>query len=215
MKLNVNTDASIKLTAKLEKLHRSAFPSAVRNSLNEVAFNSKKLVPKTASENFTIRQKNFFNRMTIVNKASGFDVSKMISKVGIDGSKKISDGLEKQETGGNIQGRKLIAHDMARVSGSNAKKVRAKNFFKKVNNIGTAQKRIKGSKYFRIKKGSKETVFERTGKNKITPIYNLRQTKISKVDSKPFIKPSALEASRQMESIYKKQAEFQFKKYLR
>lgn len=215
MRLDVNTDASIKLTAKLERLHRSAFPSAVRNSLNEVAFNSKKLVPKTASENFTIRQKNFFNRMTIVNKASGFDVSKMVSKVGIDGSKKISEGLEKQETGGNIQGRKLIAHDMSRVSGSNAKKVKSRNFLKKLNNIGTAQKRIKGSKYFRIKKGVKETVFERTGKNKITPIYNYRKTKISKVDSKPFISPSALQASRQMESIYKKQAEFQFRKYLR
>ncbi len=42
MKLDVNTDSAIQLTAKLERLHRSSFPSAVRNTLNDAAFDMKK-----------------------------------------------------------------------------------------------------------------------------------------------------------------------------
>lgn len=216
MKLNVNTSASIQLTAKLEQMHRSAFPSSVRNTLNQTAFAAKKNVPKKAGENFTIRQKNLFNRMTVVEKASGFNVSTMVSKVGIDGSKQsLSSGLEKQETGGTIVGRKLIAHDMARVSNSNAKKVKSKNLFSRISKIGTAKKRVAGSKYFRIKKGSKETVFERVSKKKIVPVYNYRNNRNSKVKSKPFIFPSAVLASKDMEKEYQRQAEFQFKKYMK
>ena len=216
MRLDVNTSESIKLTAKLETLHRSAFPSAVRNTLNDLAFESKKLVPKKADENFTIRQKNLFNRMTIVERAKGFDVNKMVSKVGIDGSKgSLSDGLEKQETGGNIQGRKLLAHDKARVSGSNTKKVRAKYYFKNIDKIGTAKKRVKGSKYFRIKKGSKETVFERVSKSRIMPVFVVRTTNISRVKASPFISVSAKLASKLTAKIYQNNAEFQFKKYLK
>ena len=84
MRLDVNTDAAIQLTAKLEKLHRSAFPSAVRNTLNETAFNAKKLIPKNTDNNFTIRQKNLFSRFSKVEKATGFDVKSMSSKVGIE-----------------------------------------------------------------------------------------------------------------------------------
>ena len=42
MILNVNTDAVVALTNKLEKLHRSAFPVAVRSTLNSAAFDMKK-----------------------------------------------------------------------------------------------------------------------------------------------------------------------------
>jgi len=140
----------------------------------------------------------------------------MVSKVGIDGSKgSLSDGLEKQETGGNIQGRKLLAHDKARVSGSNTKKVKSKYYFKNVSKIGTAQKRVKGSKYFRIKKGSKETVFERLGKNKIMPVFVVRKTRISNVKPNPFISVSAKLASKLTAKLYQNNAEFQFKKHLK
>lgn len=216
MHLNVNTDASIVLTAKLEKLHKSAFPSAVRNSLNEVAFNAKNLVPKKASQNFTIRQKNLFKRFTIVEKAKGWNVNQMSSSVGIDGStkSKLADGLEKQEKGGVINGRRLIAHDKARVSGSKEKKVRAKNYFSSIGNIGKPNKRVKGSKYIMIKKGGKGTVFEVQNK-RLTPIYNLRRTDKTRVHPKPFIYPSAKLSAIKLDSIYKKQAEFQFKKHLK
>lgn len=216
MKLNVNTDAAIQLTARLEKLSKTAFPSAVRNTLNEVAFTAKKLVPENAANNFTIRQKNLFTFMTLVNKASGNNVNGMVSQVGVNGSKgSLSDGLEKQESGGIVIGRKLIAHDMARTSNSSKKKIKSKNLFRNVGKFGTAQKRVPGSKYFRIKKGAKETVFEKTSKNKITPLYIVRKTKSVLIKKKPFINPSAVKASKNMEGIYEKQANFQFRKYLK
>ena len=217
IRLDVNTSPLIDLTTRLNNIHRSAFPSAVKNSLNEVAFNAKKNVPLAAKENFTIRQKNLFNRFTIIDKAKGFDVNNMVSRVGLDGSKqkKLTYGLAKQETGGTIIGRKLIAHDMARTSSSPNKKVKSKNYLGKINKISTSSNRQRGSKYFTIKKGSKETVFERSSKSKITPIYNKRQTKNTRVQAKPFISPSALKASANMARIYKKQAEFQFSKYIR
>lgn len=215
MRLDVNTDASIQLTAKLEKLHRSAFPSAVRNTLNDAAFETKKLIPEKASSEFTIRQKNLFKRMSIVQKANGWNVNNMVSKIGIDGSKgSLSDGLEKQETGGNLEGRKLTPHNMGRISGNYAKKLKVKNQFSKIGKIGTKNKKVKGSKYFRIDKGSKGTVFENLG-NKIVPIYNYRSNPVSNLKKRPYIQPSALEASKRMEQIYFKNAQFQFKKHLK
>lgn len=217
IRLDVNTSAMIGLTNRLNNLHRSAFPSAVRNSLNEVAFDAKKNIPLIAKENFTIRQKNLFNRFTIVDKAKGFNVNNMVSRVGIDGSKqkKLTLGLATQETGGTIIGRKLIAHDLARVSSSPNKKVRTKNYLKNINNIGKLGNRRRGSKYFTIKKGNKETIFERVSKSKIVPIYNKRQTRNTRVHAKPFIYPSAIKASQNLDNIYKKQAEYQFAKYLK
>lgn len=216
MKLNVNTDASIQLTARLEKLSKSAFPSAVRNTLNETAFKTKSLVPKKASQNFTIRQKNLFTRFVLVDKAQGFNVNQMSSKVGIDANtkSKLAEGLEKQEKGGVIQGSKLIAHDKARVSGSSKKKVRKGNYKSVVSNVSKKGKRIKGSKYVMIGKGSKRTIFEVKNK-KLNPLYNVRNTDKSRVKSRPFMLPSARLAASKMEDVYKKQAEFQFKKHLK
>lgn len=217
IRLDVNTKPLIALTTKLNGLHRSAFPSAVRNSLNEVAFDAKKNVPLVASQNFTIRQKNLFNRFTVVEKAKGLNVGNMVSRVGLDGTKqkKLTEGLVKQETGGTILGRKLIANDMARTSSSPNKKVKTKNYLSKITNIGTPGNRKRGSKYFTIKKGNKATVFERLSKSKFVPIYNKRQTRNSRVQAKPFIAPSALKASANMDIIYRKQAEYQFSKYLK
>lgn len=215
MRLDVNTDASIQLTAKLEKLNRSAFPSAVRNTLNETAFNTKKLVPKNAKDKFTIRQSNLFTRFVLVDKASGFNVNTMVSKVGIDANtkNKLAEGLEKQETGGVITGRKLLAHDKARISSSPNKKVKQSNYLNKVSNVSRKGNRNK-SKYVMIEKGSKRTIFE-TKNGKLNPLYIVRNTNKTRVKTRPFMKPSANEASKNMEAIYNKQAEFQFKKYLR
>jgi hypothetical protein len=125
--------------------------------------------------------------------------------------KGLSDGLEKQETGGNLLGRKLVAHNLARISSSAKKKVKKKNYIQNVTNIGTARRRVKGSKYFRIK----NTIFENTSKKKITPIYTIKKSKTTSLKARPFIYPSALIASKNMNSEYQNQAEFQIKKYMK
>lgn len=248
MKLNVNTKAVNGLTTKLIGMHKSAFPSAVRNTLNDAAFKTKELIPKKAGQNFTVRQKNLFKSFTGVDKASGFDVKSMVSKVGLDTSKprtsKLVEGLEKQETGGNIHGRKLTPHDKGRVSGSYGKKLKAKNRFDKINvhdsthayraNKGSRGSKFvaavmsankRGSKYMLLKKGNKGTVFEISGvstnistrklKFKLTPIYNYRNSKTSRVKAMPYIAPSSKLAARKMEDFYLKNATFQFKKYMK
>lgn len=216
MKLDVNTDASIQLTAKLEKLHKSAFPSAVRNTLNDVAFDAKKRIPKKANEQFTIRQKNLFSKFSKVEKANGFNVNTMSSSVGLDSvsQPKLTENLAKQETGGVSIGRKLTPNNKARVSGSYAKKVRLKNQFKNIGKVGTKNKKVKGSKYFIIKKGNKGTLFE-SNKGKLTPLYNYRSNPISRLKKRPFINHSALDSHKHIESFYLKNANYQFKKYLK
>ena len=138
MKLYVNTDATIILTAKLEKLHRSAFPSAVRNTLNEVADNHKKLIPKVAKHKFkNERNKTFFRAITNYEKATGFDVNKMTATSGLNpkalGGKasKVINNLEKQETGGKIKGRKLLAGSWSRSGNNLGGKVKSSSRFEK------------------------------------------------------------------------------------
>jgi hypothetical protein len=107
MKLNVNTKANIVLTAKLERLNKTAFPSAVRSTLNDAAFEMKKTnIPDSARKNMTVRNKTVFKKFTGVKKASGFNISSMASEVGFipkDGVKghKVPSGMESNEVGGS------------------------------------------------------------------------------------------------------------------
>jgi hypothetical protein len=152
--LDVNTSATIELTAKLEKLHKSAFPSAVRNTLNRVAFETKKEIPNQASKTFTTRQKTFFKRMSIVEQASGFNVRTMASMVGIDASKdkRLAENLAAQETGGTVKGRKITPHDDARVSKSFKKPVSRKNYVTRV-------RAHDGTRAFKSHRGSRKSKF--------------------------------------------------------
>lgn len=210
-------DGAIQLTAKLEKLHRSAFPSAVRNTLNDAAFNTKKLIPKVANQKFTTRSKTLFKVMTGANRASGFNVNTMHSSVGIlsnlSNRSELAEGLSKQETGGTVDGRKLIPHRMGRVSSSHQKRLRSKYRFRKIKI--TTNKRKGDSNIILIKKGNKGTVFERKklkSRVKLTPIFHYRSNNKSTVKRTPFIEPSAKLIARKMPDYYKNNAEFQFKK---
>lgn len=218
MKLNVNTDAAIQLTAKLEKLHRSAFPSAVRNTLNDMAFEAKKQIPIEAKDQFTIRQKNLFNRFSIVEKASGFNVSSMVSKVGIDANvnrgNEVSKGLEKQEKGGSIVGSKLIPHNKGRLSGSYQKKMPKKRWLANID-IGTQKKKVVSAKYVLIKSQSKGTVFEINNNKKLTPVFTYVKSRNKSIQKRQFIQPAVKTATSKAEMFYKNNAEFQFKKHLK
>lgn len=244
--LNVNNDKVIEFTAKLEKLNKSAFPSAVRNTLNNAAFEVKKQLPKTAESKFITRQKSFFKRFSIVDKAEGFDVNKMISKAGINSAidSEIANNLVSQEFGGMVNGKKLIPHDNARVSGSQNKRVAAQNRLNKVNIydgtkaynrhkggkkskfvaaiMGTAKS---GKKHMMLKTGSSGMVYEVTAisqnaKNKkvsfkIKKLYSVRNRKSNNVKAHGFMSATAAIVSKDIDKIYQKNAEFQFKKYLK
>ena len=217
---DINTDAHIKLTAKLGALHKSALPVAVRGTLNNAAFETKKFIPKTAARKFTTRNKSFFRAFSSVNKASGFSINSMASEVGINQGRgsKVADGLEKQETGGTINGRKLVPHDQGRVSGSHNKKLRKKNRFGNISVVDARKRNGKKGNYLLIKKGSKGTVFEIKGtgkKQKLKPVYTYKNTKKTRVNKSPFMAPASWIAAKKMPQFYVKNAQRQIDRLMR
>lgn len=82
---DVNATELIKFTKKLESIHKSKHPNAVRNTLNTMAFNTKKnrILPE-AKRGFNVRKPNVYKVFSTVEKAEGWNVNKMISKVGMN-----------------------------------------------------------------------------------------------------------------------------------
>lgn len=144
--LNINTDAIVKFTATLEGLKKSALPNAVRGTLNNVVYDVKtKTMPGKSKSEFINRSPNFFKANSSFEKASGWDINKMVSKVGFT-SDKLQGGnnyavkdLEQQEHGGTIKGRSFIPLEQARVGGNKSKLVRSNARLSKIKNIVNAR----------------------------------------------------------------------------
>lgn len=242
--LRIDTSEVIKFTNKLEKLNRSAFPNAVRNTLNNAAFETRKEIPITAQKKFVTRSKSFFRAFTVFDKAKGFDVDKMISKAGINGGKsggqRVAENLVKQEKGGNIEAGRLTPHNRSRVSNSLSKRIRKKNYKSKVDafNASKTYRNAKGSNRSKFvasvmaanKSGKKHFILEtngtgmlyeiksintNTGNFKLEKLFNLRRESNHKVKGQNYILESANKVSKNIPRFYKKNAEYQFKKALR
>lgn len=131
--LKVDTTACVKLTAKLEKLHKSAFPSAVRGTLNKAAFDVKQnTMLKSSRRTFVNRKENFFKANSNVTMAQGYDVPSMRSAVGfISSNLKYNNfavkELDQQEYGGKIPQRDFIPLDEAREGNNVRQAVRPGN----------------------------------------------------------------------------------------
>lgn len=150
VKLDVNTDASIQLTAKLEKLHKSAFPSAVRNTLNELAFDMKKKeIPGSFKTSFKRKRGTlpFVKKLIQIDKASGFNLNNMKSIVGfLNPSNKVDkrfvEGLVKQEDGGIINDG--LRYLKSARGGKKNGKVQSENFYDKSKVISGRSKAGRG-----------------------------------------------------------------------
>lgn len=241
---DVNTDEVIGLSAKLERLHKSAFPSAVRNTLNNAAFDMKKNIPGEAAKKFTTRNKTFFRRVSAVNKADGFNVNAMQATTGISADPELADNLGAQEFGGTVKGKKLVPHSHARVSRSRNKRVAKKYNLNKVRaydatntfkaHRGTRKSKFvaavmgtvkSGRKFMLLKTNNKGTLYEvvsvssnvrsKKVRIKLKKLYLIRNKNKHTVPSTGFLKNSAVIASSKMNGFYVSNAEFQFKKYLK
>lgn len=218
MQLNINTDAAVVFTAKLEKLHRSALPVAIRQSLNSAAFDVKKdTMPKSAANEFTQRKKNFFRATSRVEMAKGFDIKSMSAKVGFigGGTNQAVRDLEEQEYGGKIGGRAFVPLDEARVSKSYKRSISKRNqlknirgidrirnkkeFYPKVNKVGTGGHILyKGIVFFvRNIKGSKID---------LTPLYSYKQGRSIKVNATMFMRSATLKSGNELEKFYQTEA---------
>lgn len=243
MKLNVNTDASIQLTNKLEKLHRSAFPSAVRNTLNDAAFDmKKKTILESARDNFNVKQPSFFKKYTGVKRASGFNLSSMRATVGFlnASDKKVRaaiEGMEKQEHGGVIDdGLRYLKYSRG---GGLGKKVQKKNYYDKSKIVTGRSKRagtVKSKFVARMFRAFKEdkAFFMNTMKGnflvtvrsasstidgkldfKLNFVMMDRRVKKSKIKRTNFNKEASELTANKIDDFYRKNAEYQFKKALR
>ena len=96
------------------------------------------------------------------------------------------------------------------------KKIRKKNYLSNfIGRVGTPKKRVKGSKYIMINgSAGKKTIFEVKNK-KLTPIFTVRNTDKTRLKKRPFLRPVAVLVSKKIPQMYKNNAEFQFKKYLK
>jgi len=235
MQFNVNTDAVVAFTNKLEKLNRSAFPVAVRSTLNSAAFDMKSnTILSSAKNTFVQRKPTFFRKMSTVNKAQGFDINTMQAMVGFTGNTQAVEDLEQQEHGGKIGGRSFVPMRTARTSGSDAKPVRANAQLSRIKVVSTAnttgknegEKFVKsvifagvggnvlsewnGKKYLWRVNSLKRT----NGSFKLTPIYSYQPGRGVKVSATGFMEKATMQSAAQMDEHYYRHAERQFQKAL-
>jgi hypothetical protein len=124
-------DDVVAFSAQLQKVHRAALPNAVRFTLSDAAVNMKKeSLIKSANKNFTIRNRSFFKSYSVFNKATGYDINKMVSNAGITKSSKAKNanskskagiGLSKQEFGGSVESKAYIAPENKKTKSLNAR----------------------------------------------------------------------------------------------
>ena len=215
--LNINASETVKLTNKLEKLHRSAMPIAVRSTLNDAAFMARKLIIKNFKSNFIIRNRTFISSHTAANRCQNtFDINRMQSDAGIiKGKTGAGDLLIKQEDGGTIS-RRRIPSDNVRQARANRRLVNKNQYAKKLigfkNGIiyrsseSTIVKNDKG--IWRIFKGYNK----KTGKGRIERWYTFNRS--ITITKHPFVDPASSETATKIESIFEKNAQKQFAKYL-
>ena len=222
---NINTDEAVVYTNKLEKLHRSALPVAIRGTLNSAAFDVKqKTIPLVTQTTFEERRKNFFKAKSRVIMARGFNIRSMSSQVGFFGAEnnQAVENLEKQERGGLIPGRTFIPMDTARVGKSHSRNISGRNKLKNIRAID----RINAKKDFarKVNKAGvgghiiyKGTLFSvqstERGKIKLKPLYSFdkgRSAKITKATR--FMRKATTISVSKMNSFYIKEATKQIKR---
>jgi hypothetical protein len=132
--LDVNAQGLIEYTQKLDKMKRSSLPNAVRNTLNTMAFDTKKkTLLQEAKKSFVQRNPSFFRRFSRVEMAKGFNINLMRSTVGMvdrafgRSSEQAGRDMTQQQVGGRIGGRTFVPLDTARTSKSHRKNVRRAN----------------------------------------------------------------------------------------
>lgn len=185
---NVNTSASIELTYKLEKISKSAFPLAVRSTLNDAAFDVKKnTLQQSAKRNFIQRAPTFWRRFSAVNKAEGMSVNGMHADVGMtsQGEQKAETPIRQlvqQEKGGTID-RGLDYLKGARGGDTNRKVSRA-NYFDKSRNVsgkfkrpGTSKSRFVAAAYVSLRERKRMTFKGRDGRRFTMQVTSINESR--------------------------------------
>lgn len=236
MKININSDAVVEHTNRLEQMHRSALPVAIRGSLNSAAFDVKlKTMPIQVGKEFVQRNKTFFKANSRVEMAKGFDVSSMVAVVGFTDNKlkggnnfAVKD-LAQQERGGKIKGKSFIPTDEAR-GGNKNKPVRPSNRLGRITNIVNSENVAGRSPKEKFKRAvmmagkggfvlgnipGKKKLYKVLGtgkKVKTQAIYSYDEGRSVDVDSTNFMQIASMMSGRKIEQFFIKEAKRQFKR---
>ena len=216
---------------RLEKMHKSALPNAIRGTLNSMAFDVKKnTMPKEAQRAFINRDRNFFKAKSRVKTARGWNVDRMASVVGFVGNSQSVEDLEAQERGGIIKGRAFIPVSQARTGRTINRKVARRNQLrriKKVVNVSDAKGRTAGDKFvksavhvgvggyllrgeqlLRVKQMKRNNRSKWTIKTEL--LYTYRKGRVVRVRPTNFMQRATDVTAKKGNSIFIKEAERQF-----
>ena len=239
--ITIDTREIEKLAWQLTNIHRAALPNAVRDTLNDLAFDVKK---RTLSESVVsafdnLRNPALFKKYSGVLKAQGWEIQKMQSTVGMmpqEGATKVVNRLEEQEEGGTLKS-DYIPTNIARVGGLHKGKV-LKNRWK--GNItrfahipyGNRQELIRQVTGWGIKSGGKgkgaailygNTLFEVKGFKRFRKtnsielhfdrIYTYKKNRQVRIKPTHFVRNAALETGVRVQEFFNKNAEKQLAKF--
>jgi hypothetical protein len=242
LKLNINIDAVVKFTNILEKMHKSALPVAIRQTLNDAAFDVKKnTMPQTATSKFTQRQKNFFMANSRVEVATGFDLKTMRSTVGFYENRLVNQStnyavkdLEKQETGGTIHGKTFIPTVFARRGKSNTGLVKPNARLSKIRKSNIINAKDMRGQYHKLTKHQQFIVAAKRagiggfviyndlllmingidGKTiNAAPLYSVKKSRSVNVSRTSFMRSASEISGRKLPHFYVKNAQKQMEKY--
>lgn len=229
-----NSDIN-KLTDTLKKLHRSAFPVAARQTLNDLAFDVKKQsILATAKDTFTVRQPSFFKTFSSVQKATGFN--NLIAEVGMI-DKGASANFHEQEIGGTIE-HTAIPTKEARMSGSLKRKVAKQYWLGKGKIVDTSKRGGPGRRFSKKSKQVSDMMyahdhglwvrqkgmmfivlsFTKNGNNvkfRTRPLYSVERGRRVSIKGVRFMRHAAERSLKNTEEFFKLAADKQFNKYFK
>lgn len=209
MFLDIDSHQVVKLTNKLERMHRSALPVSVRGAINDVVFDVKKntLINKF-DDNFTIRKKNFISsHSSAIKSINTFDIDKMEAFVGVKKGKSDSgDRLEFQERGGIIKDRGFVPTKDVRISGQQSKLIQKKLYYSKFKN---SKKGVVERNARRAIIKTNRSLLEVSKGGVWKTLYRIRNN--VNIKSNPFLMPAAESSFNKISMFFKKQAERRIK----
>lgn len=242
MIFDVNTDAAVRLSNKLEELRKSALPIAVRGTLNKAALDVKtRTMPMSADRHFIKRKPNFFIANSRAVLATGFDVNAMKSLIGFTPSNPRAATnfavreLDEQEHGGVISHRTFIPMDSSRVGGSPRQLVKPGLRLSNINTIANSNDNTGGrsskEKFIRTAifagKGGfvigDKALYRVTGisrgknrktKIKTQPIYFFKKGRSVGISSTHFMREATDSSASRLNKFFVEEADRQFKRVL-
>lgn len=234
MRIVIDSKDLKRYKADLNKMSRSAYPIAVRNTLNNAAFEMKKnQLHKAAKDRFEYtRAKNFFKRFSYVNKSFGYNINRMQSKVGMrdlgqKSAKAAVQNMDMHEKGGTITKGSMYL-ESTRITNKRGRLVRTKQRLRKgmviKNPKGTfVQKAINASmrqKPFWHKAGGlfyliKVDSFTKTAKGiSFKSSVLMRQRQNARIKPNKFISLAARKTEAKIPNLYKIEFEKQLRRYV-